>query len=102
MCVTCQGQRLDAGLHLSSVLLLQPRTVQQPDGGLQQLDHNGVMSLMDREGNISTDRPTQNPSPRRPAPHLQRRAVLRERRAEEGVDGVKHHVDDVLLQDGVR
>lgn len=36
------------------------------------------------------------------APHLQGRAVLRERGAEEGVDGVKDHIDDVLLQDGVR
>lgn len=35
-------------------------------------------------------------------PDLQRRAVLRERGAEEGVDGVKHHVDDVFLQDGIR
>lgn len=35
-------------------------------------------------------------------PDLQRRAVLRERGAEEGVDGVKDHVDDVFLQDGVR
>lgn len=38
----------------------------------------------------------------RHSPDLQRRAVLRERRAEEGVDGVKHHVDDVFLQDGIR
>lgn len=36
------------------------------------------------------------------APHLQGRAVLRKRGAEEGVDGVKDYVDDVLLQDGVR
>lgn len=35
-------------------------------------------------------------------PDLQRRAVLRERGAEEGVDGVKDHVDDVFLQDGIR
>lgn len=35
-------------------------------------------------------------------PDLQRRAVLRERGAEEGVDGVKDHVDNVFLQDGVR
>lgn len=34
-------------------------------------------------------------------PDLQRRAVLGERGAEEGSDGVKDHVDDVFLQDGV-
>ena len=45
VCVTCHGERLDAGLHLSSVLLLQPGTVQQSDGRLQQLSHDGVMSL---------------------------------------------------------
>lgn len=35
-------------------------------------------------------------------PDLQRGAVFRERGAEEGVDGVKDHVDDVFLQDGIR
>ena len=35
------------------------------------------------------------------AADLQGGAVLREGGAEEGVDGVKHHVDDVLLQDGI-
>lgn len=33
---------------------------------------------------------------------LQRGAVFRERGAEEGVDRVEHHVDDVFLQDGIR
>ena len=37
----------------------------------------------------------------RPEAHLQGGAVFRERGAEEGVDGVKHHVDDVLLQDRI-
>jgi len=37
-----------------------------------------------------------------PEAHLQRGAVLGERRAEEGDDGVEDHVDDVLLQDGIR
>ncbi len=35
-------------------------------------------------------------------PDLQRSAVLREGGAEEGVDGVEYHVDDVFLQDGIR
>lgn len=35
------------------------------------------------------------------SPHLQRRAVLRERRAEEGGDGVENHIDDVFLQNRV-
>lgn len=34
-------------------------------------------------------------------PDLQGGAVLRERGAEEGIDGVKNHVDDVFLQDGI-
>lgn len=33
--------------------------------------------------------------------HLQRSAVFRERGAEEGVDGVKNHADDVFLQNGI-
>lgn len=34
-------------------------------------------------------------------PDLQRRAVLREGRAEEGTDGIKHHIYDVFFQDGI-
>lgn len=42
---TCHGEGLDAGLHLNPVLLLQPRAVQEPDGGLQQLGGDGVVRL---------------------------------------------------------
>lgn len=35
-------------------------------------------------------------------PDLQGSAVLRERGAEEGIDGVKDHIYDVFLQDWVR
>ena len=53
-------------------------------------------SSMSNNNNLMTEYITVEPGP-----DLQRRAVLRERRAEEGVDGVKHHVDDVFLQDGI-
>jgi len=52
VCVTRHSERLDAGLHLCSVLLLQPGAVQQSDRGLQQLSHDGVMSLTQRETTI--------------------------------------------------
>lgn len=49
VCVTCHSEGLDAGLHLSPVLLLQPGTVQQSDRRLEQLSHDGVMSLSNRD-----------------------------------------------------
>lgn len=47
--ITCHGERPDAGIHLNFVLLLQPLTVQQSDARLQELDHDGVMSLTERK-----------------------------------------------------
>lgn len=45
--LTHHGEGPDAGLHGALVLLLQPRTLEQPCGGLQQLHHNGLVCLQE-------------------------------------------------------
>lgn len=48
--LTDHGQRADAGFHRAAVLLLQPRTLQQPRGGLEKLHHDGLVGLKERAG----------------------------------------------------
>lgn len=43
--LTHHGEGPDAGLHGALVLLLQPRTLKQPCGRLQQLHHDRLMCL---------------------------------------------------------
>lgn len=45
--LTHHGEGPDAGLHGALVLLLQPRTLEQPCAGLQQLHHNGLVCLQE-------------------------------------------------------
>ena len=45
--LTHHGEGPDAGLHGALVLLLQPRTIEQPRGGLQQLHHDGLVCLQE-------------------------------------------------------
>lgn len=52
--LTNHGQRADAGLHRALVLLLQPRTLQQPHGGLEKLHHDGLVGL--EEAGVSANR----------------------------------------------
>lgn len=43
--LTHHGEGADTGLHGALMLLLQPRTLEQPRGGLQQLNHNCLVCL---------------------------------------------------------
>lgn len=45
--LTHHGEGPDAGLHGALVLLLQPRTLEQPHGGLQQLHHDRLVRLQE-------------------------------------------------------
>ena len=45
--LTHHGEGPDAGLHGALVLLLQPRTLEQPHGGLQQLYHDRLVRLQE-------------------------------------------------------
>lgn len=45
--LTHHGEGPDAGLHGALVLLLQPRTLEQPCGGLQQLHHDCLVGLQE-------------------------------------------------------
>lgn len=45
--LTHHGEGPDAGLHGALVLLLQPRTLEQPCGGLQQLHHDCLVCLQE-------------------------------------------------------
>lgn len=45
--LTHHGEGPDAGLHGTLVLLLQPRTLKQPCGGLQQLHHDRLVCLQE-------------------------------------------------------
>lgn len=47
--LTHHGEGADTGLHRTLVLLLQPRTLEQPCGGLQQLYHNCLVCLQETE-----------------------------------------------------
>lgn len=45
--LTHHGEGPDTGLHGALVLLLQPRTLEQPCGGLQQLHHDCLVCLQE-------------------------------------------------------
>lgn len=55
--LTDHGQRADAGLHRALVLLLQPRALQQPHGGLEKLHHDGLVGLQETGASAHTPRP---------------------------------------------
>ena len=57
--LTHHGEGPDAGLHRALVLLLQPRTLEQPRSGLQQLHHDRLVCL--REATVAAAWPALHP-----------------------------------------
>lgn len=55
--LTHHGEGADTGLHGAFVLLLQPWTLQQPRGGLQQLHHNCLVCLQEKRTGGSSATP---------------------------------------------
>lgn len=47
--LTCHCQGLDACLHQRSLLLLEPRTIEEADGRLEELGHDGVVGLSEQK-----------------------------------------------------
>lgn len=68
MVLTHHGEGADTGLHGAFVLLLQPRTLEQPRGGLQQLHHNCLVCLQENRtgGSSATQGGGTGPGPSLP------------------------------------